>query len=82
MGGYGGTVQPFLTSSVDRSEWSASRPCFFNFGDRAPFTQPQSRPGRLAKEKNLFPIPGIKSRILGGPVPNLVAVPTELSRIA
>jgi hypothetical protein len=36
---------------------------------------------KLWRENNLLPLPGIESRILGRPAPNLVAIPTELSRL-
>jgi hypothetical protein len=41
---------------------------------------PQSRPGCSGEEKNLFPLPGIESRLLGRPAPMLCAIPAELSR--
>jgi hypothetical protein len=34
MWGSGGTAQPFSTSALDASGWSASRPSRFNPGDR------------------------------------------------
>jgi hypothetical protein len=33
--GSGGIALPFLTSALDGGEWSASRPCRFNPGERA-----------------------------------------------
>jgi hypothetical protein len=36
--GGGGVAPPFLTSALDGSEWSASRPCRFTPGERAPGT--------------------------------------------
>jgi hypothetical protein len=46
--------------------------------ERAPFIQ--SRFGHC-EEKNLFHLPGIKRRFPGLPARNLVATPTELSRL-
>jgi hypothetical protein len=36
--GSGGIAPPFLTSALDGGEWSASRPCCFIPGERAPST--------------------------------------------
>jgi hypothetical protein len=36
--GSGGIAPPFLALAVDGSEWSASRPCRFTPGERAPDT--------------------------------------------
>jgi hypothetical protein len=38
MLGSGGIAPPFLTSALDGREWSASRPCLFTPGERAPGT--------------------------------------------
>jgi hypothetical protein len=35
-GGSGGIAPPFLTSTLDGDEWSASRPCRFTLRERAP----------------------------------------------
>jgi hypothetical protein len=37
-GGGGGIAPPFLTSALDGGEWSASLPCRFTRGERAPGT--------------------------------------------
>jgi hypothetical protein len=42
MKAYGGVdvqIHIFLTSTLGGGEWSASRPCHFNPGERAPSTQ-------------------------------------------
>jgi hypothetical protein len=36
--GVGGVVPPFLTFALDGGEWSASLPCCFTPGERAPST--------------------------------------------
>jgi hypothetical protein len=36
--GSGGITPPFLTSALEGGEWSASRPCQFTLGERAPGT--------------------------------------------
>jgi hypothetical protein len=44
--GSGGIAPPFLTRALDGGEWSASRPCHFTPGERAPLDTlggPQSR---------------------------------------
>jgi hypothetical protein len=38
----------------------------------------QSRSGPFGKLKNLLPLPGIESQLLGCPTRNLVSIPTEL----
>jgi hypothetical protein len=45
-----------LTSAIARGEWSASRPCRFNHGERAPrLVWPQRRSGQRGEEKILNP---------------------------
>lgn len=39
----GGMAVPFVTLVLDRSQWSASRPCSSNPGDTAPFIRCMGR---------------------------------------
>jgi hypothetical protein len=64
---------PFLTTALDGGERSASRPCRFTPGDRAPrypldrrLGGLQNRFGRCGVENNLLPLPGIEP---GSPSP-------------
>jgi hypothetical protein len=50
-------------------------------GSRLQLGKLHSRCGRYGEEKNLLPLIGIESRLLGRPGSSLVAIPTELSRI-
>jgi hypothetical protein len=57
---------PFLISALDGSEWSASGPCSFTPGERAPDTHwiggwlgPRIWPGRCGGKKNRA-LPGIE----------------------
>jgi hypothetical protein len=43
--------------------------------------RPQSRSGRGGEEKNSQPLPGIEAYRSDRPANNLVAIPTELSRL-
>jgi hypothetical protein len=43
--GIGGTAPPFLTSTLDDREWSASRPCRFTKGGKNPRYPPDRRLG-------------------------------------
>jgi hypothetical protein len=61
---YGGVnvyIHIFLTSALVVGEWSASRPCRFTPGERAPGTHfmrlggPQSRSGRYGEVKIFYP---------------------------
>jgi hypothetical protein len=58
--GSGCVVPPFLASSLDGSEWSASRPGRFTHWEKSPWYSldrrlggPQSQSGRCGEEKNL-----------------------------
>jgi hypothetical protein len=63
----------FFTSALVRGEWSASRPCRFTTGERAPGTHwigelggSQSLSGRVEKRKFLT-LPGLELRPLAHP---------------
>jgi hypothetical protein len=79
MWGSWSIAPPFLTSALDGDEWSASCPCRFTPGERAPGTfligwDPQPVWTLWKREKSLS---------LGGnrtPAVQPVAIPTELSR--
>jgi hypothetical protein len=64
--GNGGTAPTFLTWALDEDEWSASRPCRFTPGERAPGTRliggwVGSWAGLDAVEKKNLPLrPGIE----------------------
>jgi hypothetical protein len=80
----GGMAPPFLTSVLDGCEWSASRPCHYTRGKRAPrypldrrLGGPHIQSGRCGEEKNLA-LPGLE---LGPSSPQPVPIPTELSRL-
>jgi hypothetical protein len=67
--GSGTVAPPFLTSALDGGEWSASRPCRFTPGERAPWypldrrlVGPQSCSGRCGEKTNLELL-GIESRL-------------------
>jgi len=53
-------LHAFLTSALDRSDWSTSHPGRFTLGGRTPVSfglkanGPQSRSGRGGEEKNPF----------------------------
>jgi hypothetical protein len=73
---YGGVdvyIHTFLTSALDGGEWSASRPCRFTPGERAPGTHwiggwVGSRAGLNDVEGRKFLIlPGLERRPLGRP---------------
>jgi hypothetical protein len=76
MKAYGGVdVQThiFLTSALDECEWSASRPCRFTLGERAPSTHwiggwvdPTASLDNMEKWKFFTP-PGLELRPLGRP---------------
>jgi hypothetical protein len=58
---------PVLTSALGGGEWSASCPCCFTCGERAPqysldrrLGGPQSQSGHYKVEKNLLPLLGIE----------------------
>jgi hypothetical protein len=69
---YGGVeveLHAFLTSALDVGKWVASRPGRFTPGETAPLYPldkrlggPQSRSGRGSEEKEVLPLPRIKSR--------------------
>jgi hypothetical protein len=73
MGGSGGIAPPFLTSALDGGEWSASRPCHFTPGERAPGTHciggwvgPRTGLDDVERRK-ILPPPGLELRPLGRP---------------
>jgi hypothetical protein len=64
--GSGGTAQTFLTSVLDRGEWSASCPGRFTQGEIAPVSHwtgdwvgPRASLDAVEK-RNIFPLPGIE----------------------
>jgi hypothetical protein len=67
----GGTAPPFLTSAPNGGEWSASRPCRFTPGERAPTTHwTGSCGGHRAgldevQKRKFFTLPGLELRPLG-----------------
>jgi hypothetical protein len=63
-----------LTSALDGSEWSSSRPGHFIL-----WLEPQSRYGWCSEERNLLALPGIEPRFNCWPARALVAISTELS---
>jgi hypothetical protein len=76
MNTYGGMdvyIHVFLTSALVEGEWSASRPCRFTPGERAPGTHwiggwLDPRAGLDDTESREFLIlPGLQFRPLGGP---------------
>jgi hypothetical protein len=82
---YRGITQPFLTSALDRGEWSASRLGRFNPGERAPGIHfiggwMGSKAGLDAMEKRKISCFCRESN-RGCRACNIVAVPTELSRL-
>jgi hypothetical protein len=86
---YGGVdvlIHIFLTAALVRGEWSASRPCRFTPGERAPGTHwvwgwvgPRAGLNDVEKRKFLT-LPGLKLRLLRCPA-QPVARPTPLSRL-
>jgi hypothetical protein len=78
--GGGGIDLPFLISTLDRGEWSAllsGRYTSFIPLERR-LGGLHSRSKRCAIEKNLIPLPGIKSLQSN---PQTVAIPTDPSRL-
>jgi hypothetical protein len=77
MKGYGGvdvSIHIFLTSALGGGEWSASRPCRFTAGERAPgahwievWVGPTASMDDVEKRK-FFTLPGLELQTLGRPV--------------
>jgi hypothetical protein len=63
---YGGgevELHASIISTLDKSEWSVSRPCHFSPpGKQSPV--PQSRSGRFVGDMNCLTLPGIEGRFL------------------
>jgi hypothetical protein len=64
-----GIAPPFLTSTLDVSEWSCSRPCRFTPRERGPSTHwiggwvgPRAGLDALEKKKKILPLPGFTHR--------------------
>jgi hypothetical protein len=76
-GGGEGIAPPFLTAALDGDEWSASRPCRFTPGEKAPGTHWIGRwvglrvgPDDVEKRKFLT-LRGLELRLLGRPARSL-----------
>jgi hypothetical protein len=78
------SIYSLLTSKLDGSEWSASRPCHFTTEERAPGTHRTG--GRVGPKADLVSLEKRKSLLLlrierRQSSPSPTAVPTELSKL-
>jgi hypothetical protein len=83
-----GGAPPLLTSAMDGSAWSASRPYHVTTGETAPWYLlhrrlggTQSRSGRYGEKKNSCPLPRTEPRLLGRPASSVLSIQTELTQI-
>jgi hypothetical protein len=78
-------LHAFMNLTLDKGEWSASRPCRFNPGKTSPNKNmklggSQGRFGHYEAENHLY-LSGIELRYLYHTTSNLVTIPTERSQL-
>jgi hypothetical protein len=81
--GSGDVAPPFLTSSLDESEWSASCPWgnipWYPFYRRV--GGPQSWSEHYGEEKSFLLLPGIESQLFSHTTCSVLTVPIELCQL-